>query len=167
MAAFIAFAVGCSAAPGSEVQIAEGSAEFSQGDLVVKLDANPTTGYEWTFQIDGSAVQPDGDEFVPASDGAQPKTGEGGVHTFNFKADGSGEATLTFTYARSWEASDSDKTVVLHATVENGAFTQVEEQASFLVRNALDAEVAPIEGRNRHGEQRHRANGQRDRAADG
>ena len=120
MAAFIAFAVGCSAAPGSEVQIAEGSAEFSQGDLVVKLDANPTTGYEWTFQID---------EFVPASDGAQPKTGEGGVHTFNFKADGSGEATLTFTYARSWEASDSDKTVVLHATVENGAFTQVEEQA--------------------------------------
>ena len=121
MAAFIAFAVGCSAAPGSEVQIAEGSAEFSQGDLVVKLDANPTTGYEWTFQIDGSAV--------PASDGAQPKTGEGGVHTFNFKADGSGEATLTFTYARSWEASDSDKTVVLHATVENGAFTQVEEQA--------------------------------------
>lgn len=132
MAAFIAFAVGCSAAPGSEVQIAEGSAEFSQGDLVVKLDANPTTGYEWTFQIDGSAVQPDGDEFVPASDGAQPKTGEGGVHTFNFKADGSGEATLTF-----------------------------------LVRNALDAEVAPIEGRNRHGEQRHRANGQRDRAADG
>ena len=70
MAAFVAFAVGCSAAPGSEVQIAEGSAEFSQGDLVVKLDANPTTGYEWTFQIDGSAVQPDGDEFVPASDGA-------------------------------------------------------------------------------------------------
>ena len=96
---------------------------------MVKLDANPTTGYEWTFQIDGSAVQPDGDEFVPASDGAQPKTGEGGVHTFNFKADGSGEVTLTFTYARSWEASDSDKSVVLHATVENGAFTQVEEQA--------------------------------------
>ncbi len=94
MAAFVAFAVGCSAAPGSEVQIAEGSAEFSQSNLVVKLDANPTTGYEWTFQIDGS-----------------------------------GEATLTFTYARSWEASDSDKSVVLHATVENGAFTQVEEQA--------------------------------------
>ena len=122
MAAFVAFAVGCSAAPGSEVQIAEGSAEFSQSNLVVKLDANPTTGYEWTFQIDGSAVH-------PASDGAQPKTGEGGVHTFNFKADGSGEVTLTFTYARSWEASDSDKSVVLHATVENGAFTQVEEQA--------------------------------------
>ena len=117
MAAFVAFAVGCSAAPGSEVQIAEGSAEFSQSNLVVKLDANPTTGYEWTFQIDGSAVQPDGDEFVPASDGAQPKTGEGDVHMFNFKADGSGEA------------SDSYKSVVLHATVENGAFTQVEEQA--------------------------------------
>ena len=58
-------------------------------------------------------MQPDGDEFVPASDGAQPKTGEGGVHTFNFKADGSGEATLTFTYARSWEASDSEPKMTL------------------------------------------------------
>lgn len=101
MTAFVAFAVGCFAAPGSEVQIAEGPAEFSQGNLVVKLDANPTTGYEWTFQIDGSAVQPDSDEFVPASDGAPPKTGESGMHAFNFKADGSGEATLMFTYARS------------------------------------------------------------------
>lgn len=129
MAAFVALAVGCTTAQGSSVEITQGSALFSQGSLEVKLDANPTTGYEWTFQIDGSAVQPDGDEFVPASDGAQPKTGVGGVREFNFKADGSGEATLTFTYARSWEASDSDKSVVLHATVENGAFTQVEEQA--------------------------------------
>lgn len=128
MAAFVALAAGCASA-GSEVEITQGSAKFSQGALEVKLDANPTTGYEWTYQIDGEGVQPDGDEFVPASDGAQPKTGEGGVHTFNFKADGSGEAAITFTYARSWEASDDDQTVVLKTTVENGAFTKVEEQA--------------------------------------
>lgn len=129
MAAFVALAVGCTTAQGSSVEITQGSALFSQGSLEVKLDANPTTGYEWTYQIEGTGVQPDGDEFVPASDGAQPKTGEGGVHTFNFKADGTGEATITFSYARSWEASDDDKTVMLHVTADNGAFTKVEEQA--------------------------------------
>lgn len=99
------------------------------------------------LQIDGSAVQPDGDEFVPRA--ALAKTGGVAVLQSELtKADGSGEATLTFTYARSWEASDSDKSVVLHATVENGAFTQVEERRNegrgngrapfppFLVRNA-------------------------------
>ena len=93
MAALVAFAAGCTPAPGSETELSDGSAQFSQGDLVVKLDANPTTGYEWTFQIDGDAVQPDGDEFIPASDGSQPKTGEGGVHEFRFKAEGSRSRT--------------------------------------------------------------------------
>lgn len=129
MAALVALAVGCTAAQGAAVEIAEGTAQFSQGDLAVKLEANPTTGYEWTFQIDGDAVQPDGDEYVPANEGAQAKTGEGGVHEFAFKADGSGEAVITFTYARSWEASADDKTVVLRATVENGQFASVEEQS--------------------------------------
>lgn len=129
MAAFVALAVGCTTAQGSSVEIAQGSALFSQGSLEVKLDANPTTGYEWTYQIEGTGAQPDGDEFVPASDGDQAQTGEGGVHTFNFKADGTGEATITFSYARSWEASDDDKTVILHVTADNGTFTQVEEQA--------------------------------------
>lgn len=128
MAALVAFAAGCTPAPGSETELSDGSAQFSQGDLVVKLDANPTTGYEWTFQIDGDAVQPDGDEFIPASDGSQPKTGEGGVHEFRFKAEGSGEASIAFTYARSWETTDDDKTVVLGVTVESGQFTKVEER---------------------------------------
>lgn len=128
MAAFVALAVGCSAAQSTTVQVAEGQAQFSQGDLEVKLDANPTTGYEWTYQIDGEAVQPNGDEFIPSSDSVEPKTGEGGVHTFNFKANGSGEAAITFTYARSWEVSESDKAVVFCVKVDNGVFTQVEEQ---------------------------------------
>lgn len=130
MAAFVALAVGCMSAPQeTSVGIAGGSAQFSQGTLEVKLDANPTTGYEWTYQIEGAGVQPDGDEFVPASAGDQAQTGEGGVHTFNFKADGSGESTITFTYTRSWESSHDDKTIVLHATSDRDIFTQVEEQA--------------------------------------
>lgn len=129
MAVFVALAVGCGAEKGTAVEITSGSVLFSQSDMEVKLDANPTTGYEWTASIDGTAVTANGDQYVAASDGSQPATGEGGVHTFNFKADGSGEATITFTYARSWEPSEDDKTVVLHVATENGAFTRVEEVA--------------------------------------
>ncbi|MFR1639655.1 MAG: protease inhibitor I42 family protein [Eggerthellaceae bacterium] len=90
----------CSAAPGSEVQIAEGSAEFSQSNLVVKLDANPTTGYEWTFQIDGSAVQPDGDGSSPRAT-APSQDGRRRLHV-QLQSRRLGRGTLTFTYARSW-----------------------------------------------------------------
>ncbi len=69
----------------------------------------------------------EGDNYVASGDGNEPKAGEGGVQIFAFKASGSGEATLTFTYARSWESTDSDKTITLKATVENGEFKQVEE----------------------------------------
>lgn len=127
MAAFVACAVGCTAAQGTAVEVTDGRAQFSQGELEVQLDANPTTGYEWTCAIEGDAVTAEGDNYVASGDGNEPKAGEGGVQLFAFKASGSGEATLTFTYARSWESTDSDKAITLKATVENGEFKQVEE----------------------------------------
>lgn len=128
-AVFVACAVGCAVEKGTAIEITDGKAQFGQSDLEVQLDANPTTGYEWTYTIDGTVVQATGDQYVATNEGDEAKAGEGGTHTFNFKADGSGEATITFTYARSWEASEDDQTVVLHVATENGNFTQLEEVA--------------------------------------
>lgn len=127
MAAFVACAVGCATAQGTEVEVTDGRAQFSQGELEVQLDANPTTGYEWTCAIEGDAVTAEGDNYVAPGDSNEPKAGEGGVQIFAFKASGSGEATLTFTYARSWESTDSDKVVTLRATTEDGRFKDVVE----------------------------------------
>ena len=74
-----------------------------------------------------AAVKAAGDEYEAdtTSDG---KAGAGGVHTFTYQAEGSGEATVTLTYARSWEASDSDKTVVVKTEVKDGAFVEASVQ---------------------------------------
>lgn len=128
LAALTLFGVGCSAWQGTGIEITDGKAMFSEGDLKVELDANPTTGYEWTCEIQGDAVTAEGDDFVAASDGGDSKAGEGGTQTFSFKAAESGEATITFAYARSWEPTDDDKVVTLRTTVENGRFASVVEQ---------------------------------------
>ena len=95
--------------------------------MIVVLDANATTGYEWKNSIEGAAVKAAGDEYEAdtTSDG---KAGAGGVHTFTYQAEGSGEATVTLTYARSWEASDSDKTVVVKTEVKDGVFVEASVQ---------------------------------------
>ena len=50
------------------------------------------------------------------------------MHTFTYQAEGSGEATITLKYARSWEASDADKTVVVKTEVKDGAFAEASVQ---------------------------------------
>ena len=130
-----ALVAGCAApAADSRAGSSKIDASFEGGELscagstmTVALEANVTTGYEWTSSIEGAAVKAVGDEYVAdaASDG---KTGVGGVHTFTYQAEGSGEATVTLKYARSWEASDADKTVVVKTEVKDGAFTQASVQ---------------------------------------
>lgn len=126
MGAFMMLAMGCASSQGAGFSVPDGMVAYEGDTLTVELESNPTTGYEWACEIDGSAVVAESDEYVAASQGGEAKEGEGGTHTFVFKADGSGEATITLKYARSWESTDDDKTLVLKATVDNGKFTQVD-----------------------------------------
>ena len=75
-----------------------------------RFDSNPTTGYGWTVKIDGDCVTLTKDEYV--QDPAVPgMAGVGGTQYYTFAAVHAGEATVTFTYARSWETTDADRTV--------------------------------------------------------
>ena len=105
--ALAAFLAGCAApaadspADGKEIDsvFEGGMLSCEGGKMIVVLDANATTGYEWKSSIEGAAVKAAGDEYEAdtTSDG---KAGAGGVHTFTYQAEGSGEATVTLTYAR-------------------------------------------------------------------
>lgn len=114
----------------ASIEFADGELLYSQGDMVAMLKGNATTGYEWTSAIEGPSVKADGDEYLAEGEtanaaGEDVVAGAGGVHVFGYKAIGSGDAAITLKYARSWEASDSDKTVVVKVTVENDKFTKV------------------------------------------
>ena len=78
------------------------------------FDSNPTTGYDWTAALDGDCVELTRDEYK--QDPSEPgMAGVGGSQYYDFTAVKEGTATVTFTYARSWETTDSD--VVYTATI--------------------------------------------------
>lgn len=148
MAVLIAFVAGCSAPKenpsdgkessdgnedGTAVEFDGGDLLYAEGDMIVMLDGNATTGYEWTSAIEGSSVKNDVDQYLAEGEtvngaGENVVAGAGGVHVFGYKAEGSGDATITLKYARSWEESSDDKTVVIKATIENGKFKDVAVQ---------------------------------------
>lgn len=78
------------------------------------FDSNPTTGYDWTAVIDGDCVLMTRDDYQqnPSEPGM---AGVGGCQYYDFTAVKPGSAAVTFTYARSWETTDSD--VVYTATI--------------------------------------------------
>ena len=82
----------------------------------VKLDGNPTTGYDWYFTVsDESMLTLVSDGYTSTHPGAD---GAGGTYVWNFKGLKPGEAKITFKYYRAWEGEDSaEKTAVYRVTV--------------------------------------------------
>lgn len=70
--------------------------------LVVRLPANPSTGYSWRYVVAGDDVLRletiNGE--APAPNGM---VGVAGEEVWSFRAQGAGRAVLTYVYERSWE----------------------------------------------------------------
>ena len=65
--------------------------------FTLSLEANPTTGYNWTETVDGDAVRSEGGEYVPP-DEAVP--GRGGHQLYTYEAVEAGTATIELTYSQ-------------------------------------------------------------------
>jgi len=83
---------------GSAVALKVGS------ELMVVLDANPTTGYTWGVDaVDESVLAAQGE---PAFEASSDKIGAGGKMTLRFQALGAGETALRLVYHRPWEQDE-------------------------------------------------------------
>lgn len=70
--------------------------------LVIALEDNPTTGYNWEVgEIDGSIIEQVGEADFKAD---SVLIGSGGVVTLTFTGVAPGEAHLKLVYHKSWEA---------------------------------------------------------------
>lgn len=70
-------------------------------ELVVELEGNPTTGYEWEVtEVDEAVLVPLGE---PDYQSESEAIGAGGLFTFYFEAAGPGETELQLVYHRPWE----------------------------------------------------------------
>ena len=82
------------------------SVELTVGqELIVRLDANPTTGYRWVVENGATNIltQPEELNYAPRSISA-PMVGSGGVTTGRFWASAPGKGTVELAYRRPWES---------------------------------------------------------------
>jgi len=84
---------------GSQVELEQGQI------LVVTLESNPTTGYQWEqAENQESILEQMGEaEFKQSETGEPPLVGVGGWEIFRFKAISAGQMTLQLVYRRPWE----------------------------------------------------------------
>ena len=65
--------------------------------FTLSLEANATTGYQWSQSVDGDAVTKTGEQYVaPDTD----RVGAGGTQEYTYDAESAGTATISLTYAQ-------------------------------------------------------------------
>ena len=100
--------------------ITDGSVEVSGAELVVSLECDDATGYEWGETLSGDGLEFDGVEQKSDADNPEGSGNTVGYDVFSFTGAGAGDQTITFTYAAADSPADESKTVTL-TTSTNGA----------------------------------------------
>ncbi|MHB8106130.1 MAG: protease inhibitor I42 family protein [Candidatus Cryosericum sp.] len=86
--------------------------------FTVPLDANMSTGYNWTQTTKDTSVVAYVDMAYVATASASQVVGGNGTVTFTFKAVGKGTTTIVFAYARPWEKVPPAQTRTITVTVK-------------------------------------------------
>jgi inhibitor of cysteine peptidase len=77
-------------------------------EATLELEENPSTGYRWTVDakegVNAAILRIDDRGFSQSSDGKR-LLGAPGIHRWGIEATNAGSASVTFVYARSWEAT--------------------------------------------------------------
>jgi len=108
---------GCSAAAPEADTAVPPSAYIAEQVLEVRLKGNPTTGYEWTWFLEGNNIlEETACEYIP-EDTSGLRDGAGGLYVFHFAPLAEGEAELHFTYARPWESEAPADSYTVSVTV--------------------------------------------------
>lgn len=80
---------------GTTISVPEG------GAVLVDLEENPTTGYQWNASVSGSAVITTDSFIAPYSE--MPMVGAGGYHKWLVTFDGAPSGSFDAVYGRPWE----------------------------------------------------------------
>ena len=81
----------------------------------LSLGENPTTGFRWQVQLDGSPACALRNDTNPAP--AEGGVGKAGMRRFLFEAVRSGTCQIRLVYSRSWESKPPDRTLQFRVRV--------------------------------------------------
>ena len=83
-----------------------GAIEINVGDsFIIRLESNPTTGYTWSLVESPKGIVEKVSAVYEPHETEGRLLGSGGTEVWTFKAIAKGKVTLTFDYARPWEAN--------------------------------------------------------------
>mgnify|MGYP003291685433 CR=1 FL=1 len=86
--------------------------------LVIELEGNPTTGYQWAVAEGTGMELIDIKEEYIQNEHEEGMAGVGGVYKYTITGLKPGTASVTFLYKRAWEETEEDKKVVYTITVD-------------------------------------------------
>ncbi|MBQ9551766.1 MAG: protease inhibitor I42 family protein [Clostridia bacterium] len=101
---------------GGKVEVPKEMISYDSGrtTAIIALESNPSTGYNWEYELSDSAViKVTDDQFIA---GNRELVGTPGTRMVSFKGLTAGTATVTFRYLRSWEG-EAVRMVVIRITV--------------------------------------------------
>ena len=103
--------------PVASVSVKNNKAEFC-------FESNPSTGYTWTYDLDGDSVSLTKEDYVNSAGGNI--AGAPGTQVYQFSPVRSGKTVVTFTYARPWENDPPLYTYTAILAVDGNLKIQVE-----------------------------------------
>ena len=87
---------------------------FEGTELTVTLGANKSTGYEWSFEIDGDCIH----QSINKSFTIKPVDGQAtGLSHIGFEGLSEGSAVITLTTSNGWDGTGSGDTYTVDVTV--------------------------------------------------
>lgn len=97
--------------------------------LTVRLDCNPTTGYDWTFEISEPALLELLSQEYVTDESDEPICGSGGTWAASFRnfSDEAGNVELILRYARPWEKNALEERMLRMTISEDGQIIILEE----------------------------------------
>ena len=107
----------------------------------LKLSANPTTGYEWSFTQTPNIFDVSS-EYVPdATD--EEMVGVGGIETFTLTPTKAGSTELNFYYKQPWDENSLDTRLTYQISVDKNMQITVEAMTSELPGEASEMPEMP------------------------
>ena len=90
--------------------------------LVINLGTNPTTGYDWEYEMtntsDDAAIITFVDAYEEFTNQDKGLVGAPILRHYKFKADKQGKQNIKFTYKRNWEGGDTAYSLIYELTVD-------------------------------------------------
>ncbi len=96
----------------------------------LKLSANPTTGYEWSFTQTPTSIDISSEYVQGAAE--EEMVGVGGIETFTLTPTKAGSTELNFYYKQPWDEDSLDTRLTYEVTVDKNMQITVEAASSEL-----------------------------------